>query len=161
VKNKPKRSKKIRRKAFLRLARRSLFNHHETPRVRAFSVGVAAFLAFVPLYGLQTILGIAVAFWLRLNKVLVIVLINIITPYPLVPLIMYFSFKVGGWFMASPAQINQNQQFSWQLLKDNLFQYLMGGVLLACFMALLLGTLSYPLFVLLKKRRAQKTIYTQ
>jgi uncharacterized protein (DUF2062 family) len=157
VKNQPKRPKKIRLKAFLRLARRTLFNHNETPKARAYSVAVATFIAFVPLYGLQTILGIAVAFWLRLNKVLIIVLINIITPYPLVPLIMYFSFKVGGWFMANPAQIGKNENFSWQLLKNNLFQYLAGGLLVACFMAVVLGGLSYPLFTFLKNRRLKKS----
>ncbi|MDL5049075.1 DUF2062 domain-containing protein [Oscillatoria amoena NRMC-F 0135] len=101
-------------------------------------------------------LGILVAFALRLNKVLVIVLINIITPYPLVPVIMYLSFKIGGIFMEHPAQIDAGQSFSWQLLQNNLVQYLSGGLILAIVMALLLGALSYPIFILLQKKARLK-----
>lgn len=151
-----KKRRKVSRKALWRLTRRSLINPNESPKTRAFSVAIATFLAFVPLYGLQTILGILVAFALRLNKVLVIVLINIITPYPLVPVIMYLSFKIGGVFMEHPAQIDAGQSFSWQLLQNNLVQYLSGGLILAIVMALLFGALSYPLFILLQKKARLK-----
>lgn len=151
-----KKRRKVSRKALWRLTRRSLINPNESPKTRAFSVAIATFLAFVPLYGLQTILGILVAFALRLNKVLVIVLINIITPYPLVPVIMYLSFKIGGIFMKHPAQIDAGQSFSWQLLQNNLVQYLSGGLILAIVMALLLGALSYPLFIFLQKKARLK-----
>ncbi|MGV3598397.1 MAG: DUF2062 domain-containing protein [Bacteroidota bacterium] len=151
-----KKRRKVSRKALWRLTRRSLINPNESPKTQAFSVAIATFLAFVPLYGLQTILGILVAFALRLNKVLVIVLINIITPYPLVPVIMYLSFKIGGIFMEHPAQIDAGQSFSWQLLQNNLVQYLSGGLILAIVMALLLGALSYPLFILLQKKARLK-----
>ncbi len=151
-----KKRRKVSRKALWRLTRRSLINPNEAPKTRAFSVAVAAFLAFVPLYGLQTILGILVAFALRLNKVLVIVLINVINPYPLVPFIMYLSFKIGGLFMEYPAQIDAGQNFSWQLLQDNLLQYLSGGLILAIVMGCLLGLVSYPLFISLQKKQHAK-----
>lgn len=153
VRTPKKKRRKVTRKALWRLTRRSLINSNESPKTRAFSVAIAGFLAFVPLYGLQTILGILVAFALRLNKVLVIVLINVITPYPLVPIIMYLSFKIGGIFMEHPAQIDAGQSFSWQLLKNNLLQYLSGGLILAVVMALVLGFVSYPLFVFLHRKR--------
>jgi uncharacterized protein (DUF2062 family) len=156
VRTPPKKRKKVSRKALWRLTRRSLINPNEAPKTRAFSVAIATFLAFVPLYGLQTILGILVAFALRLNKVLVIVLINVITPYPLVPFIMYLSFKIGGVFMDNPAQIDTGQNFSWQLLQNNLLQYLSGGLILAVAMALLLGSISYPLFIFLQKKSYTK-----
>lgn len=145
--------KKYKAKTLWRVARRTLLSQKENPKKRAQSVALAAFMSFVPLYGLQTLLGIFLAFVLRLNKLLVIVLINIITPYPLVPLIIYFSFKVGGWFVSNPAMVGKNESFSWQLLQDNFVQYLTGGMLLAIVMGILLGGLSYPLFVYLQKRK--------
>lgn len=145
--------KKFKAKTLLRVARRTLLSQKESPKKRAQSVALAAFMSFIPLYGVQTILGIFLAFILRLNKLLVIVLINIITPYPLVPLIIYFSFKVGGWFVPYPALVGKNESFSWQLLQDNFIQYLIGGMLLAIVMGILLGGLSYPLFVYLQKRK--------
>lgn len=151
-----RKKKKLKAKTLWRMARRALFSHKESPKRRAQSVALAAFMSFIPLYGLQTILGVFLAFVLRLNKLLVIVLINIITPYPLVPLIIYFSFKIGGWFVSTPTQVDKNESFSWQLLQENLTQYLVGGTLLAVVMGTLLGGLSYPLFVYLQKRNLSK-----
>jgi uncharacterized protein (DUF2062 family) len=150
--------KKFNAKSIWRLTRRIVFNPNESPKKRAQSVALASFLAFTPLYGVQTYIGIALAFIFRLNKVLVVVLINIITPYPLVPFIIYLSFKIGGVFVNTPAIIDKTQTFSWQLLGDNLVQYLSGGFLLATVMGTLLGLLSYPLFVYLGKRRANKMV---
>lgn len=152
--------RKLKAKTLFRVARRTLLSQKESPKRRAQSVALAAFMSFVPLYGLQTLLGIFLAFVLRLNKLLVIVLINIITPYPLVPLIIYLSFNIGGWFVDNPTQLGKNQSFSWQLLQDNLAQYLAGGMLLAIAMGSLLGGLSYPLFVHLQKRRKNKATAT-
>ncbi len=151
-----RKKKKLKAKTLWRVARRTLVSQKESPKRRAQSVALAAFMSFIPLYGLQTILGVFLAFVLRLNKLLVIVLINIITPYPLVPLIIYLSFKVGGWFVNNPAQVGKYESFSWQLLQDNLAQYLVGGLLLALAMGSLLGSLSYPLFVYLQKRTKNK-----
>ncbi len=153
--------KKFKVKSVWRLTRRILFNPNESPKKRAQSVALASFMAFTPLYGVQTYIGIAMAFLFRLNKVLVGVLINIITPYPLVPFIIYLSFKIGGVFVDTPTIIGKNQAFSWQLLGDNLVQYLSGGFLLAIAMGVLLGLLSYPLFVYLGKRRANKIAATK
>lgn len=154
---KKRKRKKIKPKALWRVARRALFSSSETPKKRAQSVALAAFMSFIPLYGIQTILGVVLAFLLRLNKLLVAVLINIITPYPLVPLIIYFSFKVGSLFVANPTVVSKNVDFSWQLLQDNLVQYLLGGTFLAIVMAVVLGGLSYPVFLVLNKKKANKT----
>lgn len=156
AKTKRRKKRKFSGKLLLRVLRRVLFSPNETPKKRAQSVALAAFMSFIPLYGLQTLIGVFLAFVFRLNKLLVAVLINIITPYPLVPLIIYFSFKVGGHFVTSPVIIEKNVRFSWELLRDNLWQYFIGGTLLAVVMAIVLGGVSYPMFVLLKMRKANK-----
>lgn len=156
MEKKRKKKRKIKLKTLWRIARKHLFNPSETPRVRALSVGIAAFLAFSPFVGVQTILGLLLAFLFRLNKILIVVLINIITPYPIMPLIIFISFKIGGVFWPNPLQIELGNTFSWQFIKENFAQYFTGGLLLACSMGPLLGLLSYPLFAYLKQRKAKK-----
>lgn len=151
-----KKKRKIKFATLWRAARKHLFNPSETPRIRAISVAIAAFLAFSPFFGLQTILGLLVAFFFRLNKILVVVLINIITPYPIMPLIIFLSFKMGGIFLVTPAHIGLSSSFSWPFIKENFAQYFAGGLLLACIMGTLMGVLSYPLFVYLKKAKSKK-----
>ena len=149
-----RKKRKLKLASLWRLAKRALFSMAESPEKRALSVALATFIAFTPLYGLQTILGIALAFALRLNKMLVIVLINIITPYPLVPLIIYFSFKIGGWLVPTPVQMGKGQDISTQFLQENFTQYMAGGLLLAVVMGALLGGGSYLLFRRLHKKHA-------
>lgn len=155
-KTRAKRRKKIKVKLLLRFARRVLFSSNETTLKKAQSMALASFMAFTPLYGLQTYIGIALAFLFKLNKVRVAILINIVTPYPIVPLIIYFSFKVGGIFVNAPTLVGKDVSFSWELLQDNLVQYLLGGFLLAIIMGLILGILSYPMFKYLDKKKAQR-----
>lgn len=152
----PPRKKKRRKpkaKVLWRLVRRILTVNKETPNKKAQSVALAAFMSFTPLYGVQTYIGIALAFLFKLNKIRVVVLIQIITPYPIVPFIIYLSFKIGGFFVDAPALVGKNVHFTWELLKENLLQYLTGGFLLAIVMGVVLGLGSYPLFKYLDKRK--------
>ncbi len=160
VQNQPKKKekRKFKVKTLWRLVRRILLSAKESPKKRAQSIALAAFISFTPLYGVQTYIGIALAFLFKLNKVRVAVLINIITPYPLVPFIIYLSFKIGSIFVEAPTIVGKNETFSWQLLQDNLLQYLAGGFILAICMGLLFGVVSYPLFIYLKKKKAKKSI---
>lgn len=156
--NQPKKKKKrkFKTKVLWRLVRRVLLSAKESPKKRAQSVALAAFMSFTPLYGVQTYIGLALAFLFKLNKIRVAVLIQIITPYPLVPFIIYLSFKIGGLFVNTPTVIGTSETFSWQLLQNNLLQYLAGGFLLAIVMGILLGIASYPLFNYLQKSKANK-----
>lgn len=152
-----KRRRKIKLRTLLRLARSHFNNPNETPRTKAFSVALATFMAFMPLYGFQTITGLLLAFILRLNKILVVVLINIITPYPILPFIMYFSFRAGGVFFKTPLELDltttQSLDFYLTLIRENFLQYFIGGILLGCFFGALAGLITYPLFVWMSKKR--------
>lgn len=151
--SKKRKRRKLRRSTLWRLLRRYLFGGKETSLKKAKSVALASFMAFTPLYGIQTYIGLLLAYLLKLNKIRVAILINIVTPYPIVPFIIYFSFKIGGVFLETPIIVGKDVEFTWQLLFDNLLQYLTGGFILATVMGILLGFLSYPLFIYLDKRK--------
>ena len=127
----------------LKTARDLLAQHilHSDDSTMKLSVSVALgiFSGILPIWGFQTIAAIALAFCLRLNKVILIAASNISQP-PLTPAIVYGSIVLGKAFSAQDAPAAALQQ------------YVVGSILLALLSALLSGALTY----LLVHRRRQR-----
>ncbi len=68
---------------------RSLLELNERPEHIAFSFALGVFLGFSPLLGLHTVLGLALAFWFRLNKVAILLGVYANAPWIIVP---YYAF---------------------------------------------------------------------
>ncbi len=68
----------------------TLLELKERPEHVALSFAVGVFLGFSPLLGLHTILGLVLAFWLRLNKVAVLLGVYANLPWIIVP---YYAFS--------------------------------------------------------------------
>ncbi|MCF6343024.1 MAG: DUF2062 domain-containing protein, partial [Bacteroidales bacterium] len=63
------------------------------------------FIGIVPIWGFQMLAAAFLAHFLRLNKVLVLLASNISIP-PMIPFIIYFSYKTGGLFVNNPQTFN-------------------------------------------------------
>jgi len=74
----------------------------DTPEKIALSFALGVFLAFSPLIGLHTFLGILLAFFFGLNRVAVLVGLFINNPWTLVP-IYSLSNYLGGMLIGFPA----------------------------------------------------------
>ena len=61
------------------------------------AVGFGVFMGIVPIWGYQMITAIMLAYFFRLNKVIVVLAANISFP-PVIPIIVYLSFWLGGFF---------------------------------------------------------------
>jgi uncharacterized protein (DUF2062 family) len=70
---------------FLQQTARALLQIDDSPERTAFAFALGVFLGFSPLLGLHTVLGLAVAFLFRLNKIAVLVGVYTNTPWLLVP----------------------------------------------------------------------------
>jgi hypothetical protein len=77
----------------------------DTPERTALAFALGVFLAFSPLLGLHTALGILLAFLFRLNRVAVLLGVWTNLPWFLVP---YYAFAtwVGAWLLGMPAVVN-------------------------------------------------------
>ena len=123
------------------------FNPHQPPHIKALSIGFGAFMGIFPVWGYQMIIGLAVSHFFKLNKALFLVAANISLP-PLIPFILFASHRVGYYLVANPTRdLFFNNGLTLEAVKTNLFQYVVGAVVLSLGMGILFGVVSYIYFL--------------
>lgn len=128
------------------------FDKDEPPIKKALSVGFGVFMGIFPIWGYQMLVGVALAHLLKLNKALVLVASNISIP-PLIPFIIYGSYKLGALFVSDPKNdFLFSDGLSLENIKDNLLQYIIGAIVLAIVAGVLFGVLTY-VYLALKRIR--------
>jgi len=118
------------------------------------SVMFGVFMGIIPIWGYQLITAIALAYLLKLNKFIVIMAANISFP-PMIPIIVYVSYLTGNAVLGSNAHLAVNSHITFNFLKNNLFQYVIGSLVLAVMLSLLVGLI---VFVILKMARRNRMI---
>jgi len=142
------------KKKMNRLLDEHLFNPHHSPQLKAMSVAVGVFMGIVPVWGFQLAIAIVLAIVLKLNKPLVIVAANISIP-PMIPIIIYLSYKTGALWMGSNAmQIDFSSAITLASIKQNLLQYIFGSITLAVVAAFIFGLLTFIFLKLIDKKKA-------
>jgi glycosyltransferase involved in cell wall biosynthesis len=160
-------------KSIKTLIQEYLIKSDESAWVKAFSVVVGIFFGIAPLWGLQLILAIGVAYIFRLNKAIAIITANISIP-PMIPFILYGSYEVGklmlrgestdvmiqhNWALRmiynwmSHVILNlhiNNAELAAMIIKD-LTRYIVGSFTLAAGASILLGAVSFLLVKILKR----------
>lgn len=132
-----------------------LFNQHHSDQLKAVSVGFGVFMGIVPIWGFQLVVAIFLALLFKLNKPLVIIAANISIP-PMIPLIIYLSYKVGAFWMGAHAQeLHFDRSISLDTIQKNLQQYIYGSISLAVLAGLLFGLATFVLLKLFTKKKAQ------
>jgi len=100
-------------------------------------------MGIFPVWTLQLVIAIALAFVFRLNKVLVILAANISVP-PMIPLILFLSHMTGGIWMGESAQhISFSKEITLETMKTSLVQYFLGAATLACIAGIIFGGITY------------------
>jgi glycosyltransferase involved in cell wall biosynthesis len=126
----------------------------ETDKTKALSIAFGVFMGIVPIWGFQLAVAIPLAFFLKLNKALVILAANISIP-PMIPLILFLSYRTGGIWMSSEHEpISFSSLLSLQSLGANFTQYLWGAITLAIVAGVLAGLITY-LLIRISKRKAR------
>jgi glycosyltransferase involved in cell wall biosynthesis len=129
-----------------------LFDPSQSIPRKSVSVAFGIFMGILPIWGFQLIAAIFVAILLRLNKGLVIVFANISIP-PMIPLIMYTSYKFGAFWMPVSAQtVSLTKSLSLSAIRYNFKQYLAGSISLSIAAGLLAGLLSFVLLKIFSKK---------
>jgi glycosyltransferase involved in cell wall biosynthesis len=109
------------------------------------SVILGVFMGVVPIWGWQLVAAIALAYILRLNRLIVIVSANISIP-PMIPFILYFSYITGGFVLGSGFDNSlSGRQVDFKFISNNLLQYVTGSIVFAVFLSLLIGLITYIL----------------
>ena len=135
-----------------------VFNAEETARHKALSVAFGVFMGIAPIWGFQLLVAIPLAIFLGLNRYLVVLAANISLP-PMIPLIIYLSYRAGGLLVAQPLRLASAQGLTLASIHQNFVQYFVGGWLLAGGAALLAGGATYAVQQLAPRRKRLATAH--
>ncbi len=144
---------------------RRLFALDDTPERIAGAFALGIFLAFCPLLGLHTFIGLALAFLFNLNRFALLMGVFINNPWTLVPIYAACTY-LGGLLVGFP-RLPDLPSFEWRALWSSSFWMQFGQwrilkplVLGSSILALFLSAFSYiAVLYLLKQHRARQEKY--
>lgn len=132
--------------------REEVFNVNEPHYVKALSVALGICMGIMPVWGFQLVTAIFLSIVLKLNKALVIIAANISIP-PLIPLIIFFSYKTGAvWMKNGGGSLTLTSDLTFDAVKNNFQQYLYGSITLAIVLGILCGLLTWALLAFFRKK---------
>ena len=139
-------------KAFVK---KHLFNENESVIKKSLSVTVGIFFGIVPIWGYQLVTAIAVAYFLKLNKAIVILAANISIPI-ILPAILYGSLKTGELITGQESTITL-KNINIENIKLNLYVYLTGACVLSVVLAIFMGMSTYLILNTIRNKSKQTT----
>ncbi|MEC5173132.1 DUF2062 domain-containing protein [Chryseobacterium nepalense] len=142
----------FKKKSFKRFIKEDVLESDGSNRTKAFSVALGVLIGFSPFWGFHTLLTISLAVLFKLNKVLAFLASNVSIP-PFIPFIIAASLFLGSPFVGGNSNIF-SQELNFDLVKNNLLQYLIGSAILSVSMSVISGT---AVFLFLNKVDPENT----
>jgi len=134
-----------------RFMRKQLKENNESNTKIALAVTLGVFMGVAPVWGYQMLIALALAHLLKLNKVITLVASNISIP-PMIPFILYGSFKTGALFISSaPLRLIDPRQLDFATIKEHLIQYILGSLAFGFILAIVAGIIAYILLLIFRK----------
>jgi uncharacterized protein (DUF2062 family) len=124
----------------------------ESNAKKATSIAFGIFMGVFPIWGFQLLIGIPLAYFFRLNKVLFIAAANISIP-PMIPFILYLSLVFGQLFLTGEVNHAALLKTDFTTIKMNMVQYTSGAIILSVTAFLCSWIISFILFSLFRKKR--------
>jgi len=116
------------------------------------AVGFGFFMGIVPIWGWQTIVSLALSQYFKLNKAIVILAANISIP-PMLPFILFGSYYTGALITGKDLNpVHFTSDFSFKTVTQDLFQYIIGSVVLAVVTGLITGLITLLLLKIFRKK---------
>ncbi|WEK68544.1 MAG: DUF2062 domain-containing protein [Candidatus Chryseobacterium colombiense] len=131
----------FKKKSIKRFIKEDVLESDGTNRNKAFSIALGVFIGLSPFWGFQTLLVISLAVLFKLNKVLAFVASNVSLP-PFIPFIIAASLFLGAPFVHGDSSI-LSQELNFDLVKNNLLQYVIGSMILASTASVISGVATF------------------
>jgi glycosyltransferase involved in cell wall biosynthesis len=138
---------------FKAMVRRELFNPRETNGVKVASVMVGAFMGVAPVWGWQMAIALGIAITFKLNKIITLAVSNISIP-PIIPIILFLSYITGGIVMGKGTGIDFDSKITFEVVSENLLQYVVGSLIFGLILAVVLGLITYIALRIFRKQAA-------
>ena len=137
----------------------SIFHLDDTPRRIALAFGIGVYIAFHPLFGLHTLMGLGIAFAFRLSRAAMLAGVFVNNPWTFAP--MYVAgTSLGCWMLGVPVGAIGNVEWDmanrdfYHLLLVSLRPYLWPYVIGNTVLGIVAGTGSYAALRWALERRA-------
>lgn len=145
--------KKWRDKGFRKSLKEMIHDPETSMENKAASIGFGVFMGVFPVWGYQLIIGLALCQVLRLNKALFVLAAHVSIP-PMIPLILFASYLIGGVVMQEGTSMSFNQEdFTLSGMANNLYQYLVGAVLLSIFAGIFTFLVSWLVYKICQPKK--------
>jgi len=131
----------FKKKSFKRFIKEDVLESDGSNRIKAFSIALGVFIGFSPFWGFHTLLVISLSVLFKLNKVLAFVSSNVSLP-PFIPFIIAASLFLGSPFVHGESNL-LSQELNFELIKNNLVQYIIGSFILATSMSVISGVATF------------------
>ncbi|AZA48181.1 DUF2062 domain-containing protein [Chryseobacterium carnipullorum] len=131
----------FKKKSFKRFIKEDVLESDGSNRTKAFSIALGVFIGFSPFWGFHTLLVISLSVLFKLNKVLAFVASNVSLP-PFIPFVIAASLFLGSPFVHGDSNI-LSSELNFELIKNNLLQYVIGSAILATSMSAICGIATY------------------
>ncbi|WP_333596463.1 DUF2062 domain-containing protein [Chryseobacterium flavum] len=131
----------FKKKSFKRFIQEDVLESDGSNRIKAFSIALGVFIGLSPFWGFQTLLVISLSVLFKLNKVLAFVASNVSLP-PFIPFIIAASLFLGAPFVHGDSNI-MDQDLNFELIKNNLLQYVIGSMILSTTLSALSGIAAF------------------
>ena len=141
--------RKIHPKVVWKYLKEKVFSTTDSNKKIALSVSLGIFMGIIPIWGYQMVVAFAVAHLLKLNKAIALVAANISIP-PMLPLILYGSYRTGIFIAGNSSDF---LDISFETVKQNILQYLIGSLVFATVCAITFGIIVYLLLNIFRKTK--------
>lgn len=131
----------FKKKSIRKFIKEDVLESDGTNRIKAFSIALGVFIGLSPFWGFQTLIVISLAVLFKLNKVLAFVASNVSLP-PFIPFIIAASLFLGAPFVHGESNI-LSQELNFELVKNNLLQYVIGSAILATTISVVSGIATF------------------
>lgn len=125
---------------------------NDSPHKKALSVALGVFIGLTPLYGFHTVIVLALAIVLKLNKIISVTFSHVSLP-PFIPFVLFASIQTGNMLLGHDFSFDFSNTEIIGEIGDQLQSYIIGSLFLSTFGALFMYLLSLLIFSLLQRKK--------
>jgi uncharacterized protein (DUF2062 family) len=134
-----------------------VINSNDSNMKISLSVTAGVFIGVLPVWGFQMLVAYGTAYFLKLNRFVTVAASNISIP-PMLPLILFLSYITGGLIVGyNKHVVRYSSGISLTWVKENLLQYLVGSIVFGILAAIVLGTITWLLLRIFRKKKKAET----
>jgi len=147
--------RKLKKKGFKKFLLENILESDDSNAKKALSIALGVFIGISPFWGFQTVIVLFLAVLFKLNKAISFAFSNISFP-PLIPFVIYGALKLGALFISGNMPLVLDRSITFEDVKNNIAQYLIGSFILASLSAVIFGLTGYLLLSLFSTSKNKK-----